>query len=141
MVLASGHLHILPRVARTPTPCRTKIVAGARFTGPSRMTGKLVPSTHRGGRSVMQHLAARTPGDAALVRRMHRVEGQARGLTSMLEAGRPTPELLTQIAAIRGALREVACAIVAGDARRIAGTGDGTAVDALVESVEQLARQ
>jgi CsoR family transcriptional regulator, copper-sensing transcriptional repressor len=42
---------------------------------------------------------------AACLRRLHRIEGQVRGLTRMLEEDRYCIDIITQIAAVRAALR------------------------------------
>ena len=43
-------------------------------------------------------------GNPELIKRVHRIEGQARGLERMMVEGRPCPEVVTQIAALRGAV-------------------------------------
>jgi DNA-binding FrmR family transcriptional regulator len=43
-----------------------------------------------------------------LVNRLARLEGHVRGIKTMLQEGRPCPEVLIQIAAVRGALDGVA---------------------------------
>ena len=40
--------------------------------------------------------------------RLRRIEGQTRGLQAMVSEGRDCPEVLQQIAAVEGALRQVA---------------------------------
>ena len=40
----------------------------------------------------------------AIINRLARIEGHVRGVKSMVEAGRPCPEILIQIAALRSAL-------------------------------------
>lgn len=42
-----------------------------------------------------------------LANRLSRIEGQIRGIKTMIEASRPCPEVLVQIAAVRGALEQV----------------------------------
>jgi CsoR family transcriptional regulator, copper-sensing transcriptional repressor len=42
---------------------------------------------------------------AACLRRLNRIEGQVRGLTRMLEADRYCIDIITQISAVRAALR------------------------------------
>ena len=49
---------------------------------------------------------------AAIRRRLHRAEGQVRGLAHMVDEGRPCIEILTQIAAARGALEAIAVAVL-----------------------------
>ncbi len=43
----------------------------------------------------------------ALVRRLHRIEGQVRGIEKMVEEDRYCADILTQIAAVHEALRSV----------------------------------
>jgi DNA-binding FrmR family transcriptional regulator len=42
--------------------------------------------------------------DPELVKRIRRIEGQARGIERMMEEGRDCPEIVTQIAALRAAV-------------------------------------
>jgi DNA-binding FrmR family transcriptional regulator len=44
---------------------------------------------------------------AACIRRLSRIEGQVRGLTRMVEEGRYCIDIVTQISAVRAALRRV----------------------------------
>ena len=48
----------------------------------------------------------------ALVRRLHRIEGQVRGIERMVEEGRYCIDLLTQIAAVNTALESLAFKIL-----------------------------
>jgi DNA-binding FrmR family transcriptional regulator len=47
-----------------------------------------------------------------IVNRLSRIEGHIRGVKTMLEEGRPCPEVLMQVAAVRGALDKVARVIL-----------------------------
>lgn len=47
-----------------------------------------------------------------LVTRLHRVEGQVRGLARMVEDGRPCVDVLTQISAATKALQQVALGLL-----------------------------
>jgi|GEM_PF-3536967 CsoR family transcriptional regulator, copper-sensing transcriptional repressor len=47
-----------------------------------------------------------------LVNRLSRIEGHIRGIKAMIQEHRPCPEVLTQVAAVRGALDRVACTIL-----------------------------
>lgn len=75
---------------------------------------------------------------AAVVRRLRRIEGQVRGLATMVDEGRPCVEVLTQISAVRSALDAVAIAMLRDHARgcvrdaMACGRGDA-AVDELVD--------
>ncbi|MFN6561396.1 MAG: metal-sensitive transcriptional regulator [Nostoc sp. ChiSLP01] len=42
-----------------------------------------------------------------LVKRLSRIEGHIRGVKNMVEASRPCPDVLVQIAAVRGAVQQV----------------------------------
>jgi DNA-binding FrmR family transcriptional regulator len=42
--------------------------------------------------------------DPELIKRVRRIEGQARGIERMMEEGRDCPEIVTQIAALRAAV-------------------------------------
>jgi len=53
----------------------------------------------------------------ALLNRLRRIEGQARGLTRMVQEERYCIDVLTQIAAVRSALDGVAVALVDGHVR------------------------
>lgn len=54
---------------------------------------------------------------AELLTRLHRIEGQVRGLQQMIEGDRSCTDALTQVAAITGALRGVAVGLVEGHLR------------------------
>ena len=49
----------------------------------------------------------RTEAKAASLRRLKRIEGQVRGLSRMVEADRYCIDIVTQIGAVRAALRKV----------------------------------
>lgn len=42
-----------------------------------------------------------------LVKRLSRIEGHIRGVKNMVESSRPCPDVLVQIAAVRGAVQQV----------------------------------
>ena len=48
----------------------------------------------------------------SLVRRLHRIEGQVRGIEKMLEDDRSCIDVLTQIAAVSTALESLACKLL-----------------------------
>ena len=56
---------------------------------------------------VTVHEHGYTKDKAALVKRLHRIEGQVRGVERMLEEDRYCIDIVTQIAAVRAALRRV----------------------------------
>ncbi|UCC87083.1 MAG: metal-sensitive transcriptional regulator [Anaerolineales bacterium] len=47
-----------------------------------------------------------------LIRRLRRIEGQARGVRRMIEEDRECQDILTQLAAIRGAAHQVSVMVV-----------------------------
>ena len=48
----------------------------------------------------------------SLVNRLKRLEGQIRGLQSMLDAGKPCDEVLTQVMAAKSALNQIGLRII-----------------------------
>lgn len=48
----------------------------------------------------------------SLVNRLKRLEGQIRGLQSMLDAGKPCEEVLTQVMAAKSALNQIGLRII-----------------------------
>ena len=53
------------------------------------------------------HVHGYTKNKAALVKRLHRIEGQVRGVERMVEQDRYCIDILTQIGAVRTALESV----------------------------------
>jgi DNA-binding FrmR family transcriptional regulator len=84
----------------------------------------------------------------ALVKRLHRIEGQVRGVERMVEDGRYCIDILTQIAAVNTALEAVALRILDEHVRHcVAGaltSGDeadaATKTEELLEAVQRFAR-
>jgi CsoR family transcriptional regulator, copper-sensing transcriptional repressor len=84
----------------------------------------------------------------ALIKRLHRIEGQVRGVEKMVEQDRYCIEILTQIAAVNTALEAVAFKILDEHVRHcVAGalaSGDeaeaGTKAEELLEAVKRFAR-
>jgi DNA-binding FrmR family transcriptional regulator len=54
----------------------------------------------------------------ALIKRLHRVEGQVRGIERMIEEDRYCIDVLTQIAAVRTALEQVGAKLLEGHVNR-----------------------
>jgi CsoR family transcriptional regulator, copper-sensing transcriptional repressor len=83
-----------------------------------------------------------------LVRRLHRIEGQVRGIERMVEEDRYCIDVLTQISAVSTALESLALKILDDHVRHcVAGAlqsgdeADGQAkVDELLEAVQRFAR-
>jgi DNA-binding FrmR family transcriptional regulator len=89
-----------------------------------------------------------TKDKEALVRRLHRIEGQVRGVERMVEDDRYCIDILTQIAALSTALEAVAVKILDDHVRhcvaRALASGDeheaGEKVNELLEAVQRFAR-
>src|SRR3954462_12280322 len=60
----------------------------------------------------------------ALLRRLRRIEGQTRGLQTMVEEDRWCPDILQQIAAVNAALDKVALGLAAGHVQYCMAIGD-----------------
>ena len=77
----------------------------------------------------------------ALVKRLHRIEGQVRGIERMLEDGRYCIDILTQVSAVTTALESVALRILDDHVRHcVAGAlASGDAADAARKTEELLA--
>ncbi|MEG4279405.1 metal-sensitive transcriptional regulator [Microcoleus sp. MON1_C1] len=73
-------------------------------------TDKSLPSTshhHHDDKSVHPHHHDEE-SMRRLVNRLSRIEGHVRGIKTMVQENRPCPEVLVQVAAVRGALDRVA---------------------------------
>ena len=85
---------------------------------------------------------------AALVKRLHRIEGQVRGIERMVEDDRYCIDILTQIAAVRTALEQVGAKLLEDHVTHcVAGaiaTGDEAAVSQktgeLLEAVQRFVK-
>ena len=79
-----------------------------------------------------------------LLKRLRRIEGQARGITAMVEDDRYCIDVLTQISAIRSALESVAVGLLDGHVRHCVAdavvTGGDTATERLDEATAAIAR-
>lgn len=79
-----------------------------------------------------------------LLRRLHRIEGQTRGITAMVEEDRYCIDVLTQISAIRSALESVAIGLVDGHVRHCVAdavsAGGTDATERLDEATAAIAR-
>ena len=70
-----------------------------------------------------------TPEDAAaIVRRLHRIEGQVAGLARMVESGRDCGDIITQLTAASRALDRVGFLLVSGELRHCA-SAEGAPLD------------
>ena len=70
-----------------------------------------LPLDARGGSRMSEHARLRR-GQGALVKRLHRIEGQVRGIERMVEDDRYCIDVLTQIAAVNTALESLAFKIL-----------------------------
>ncbi len=77
----------------------------------------------------------------ALVKRLHRIEGQVRGIERMLEDGRYCIDILTQVSAVTTALESVALKILDDHVRHCVAEAlaSGDAADAARKTEELLA--
>jgi len=82
-----------------------------------------------------------TAGKDALVKRLHRIEGQVRGIEKMVEDDRYCIDILTQIAAVNTALESLAYRLLEDHVRHcVAGAlASGEAGDAREKTEELLA--
>lgn len=88
------------------------------MNGSNRLTEELLPiaeaneHTHRNAKQTEhEHPHTHVHSEEslrAIVNRLSRVEGHIRGIKTMVQESRPCPEVLVQIAAVRGALDRVA---------------------------------
>jgi len=65
----------------------------------------------------MSDVRGYTDDKAALVKRLHRIEGQVRGIERMVEEDRYCIDILTQIAAVNTALESLAFKVLDGHVR------------------------
>lgn len=91
------------------------------------------------------HPAVVQPDKPALLKRLNKIQGQARGVTKMIEEDRYCVDILTQIAAIQAALDAVALRLLEshtnGCVRSAIRSGDGdAAVEELIGLVKRFAR-
>jgi DNA-binding FrmR family transcriptional regulator len=65
---------------------------------------------------IVEHTHGYTKDKPALVKRLHRIEGQVRGIEKMVEGDRYCIDILTQISAAQAALDKVALGLLDGHA-------------------------
>jgi DNA-binding FrmR family transcriptional regulator len=95
-----------------------------------------------------EHVWGYTKDKEALIKRLHRIEGQVRGVEKMVEGDRYCIDILTQIAAVNTALESLAFKILDEHVRHcVAGalaSGDKadaeTKTEELLEAVKRFAR-
>ena len=76
----------------------------------------------------------------ALVKRLHRIEGQVRGIEKMVEDDRYCIDILTQIAAVRAALDGVALKVLEDHVQHCVREGGDEKAAELTAAVERLIR-
>ena len=78
---------------------------------------------------------------ADLLKRIRRIEGQARGIAKMIEEDRDCGEILQQLAAVRSAAHKATVALVRSYAAECATSGDSPQeiADALAMALSRLA--
>jgi DNA-binding FrmR family transcriptional regulator len=80
-----------------------------------------------------------------LVKRLHRIEGQVRGIEKMVEEDRYCIDILTQIAAVKTALEQVGALLLEGHVNHcvrdaIASGDEGDAAEKTTELLEAVQR-
>jgi CsoR family transcriptional regulator, copper-sensing transcriptional repressor len=82
-----------------------------------------------------------TAGKDALVKRLHRIEGQVRGIEKMVEDDRYCIDILTQVAAVNTALESLAYKILDDHVRHCVANAlaSGDVADAMEKTEELLA--
>ena len=77
----------------------------------------------------------------ALVRRLHRIEGQVRGIERMVEGDRYCIDILTQIGAVNTALESLAFKVLDEHVRHcVAGEPSDEKIEELLAAVHRFAR-
>jgi DNA-binding FrmR family transcriptional regulator len=80
-----------------------------------------------------------TKDKTALVNRLHRIEGQVRGIERMVEENRYCIDILTQIAAVNTALQSLAFQLLDDHVRHcVAGAAASGDADALTQKTTEL---
>ena len=107
------------------------------------MTSPRSAAKRSGGRPA-HPLVART-GNAALTKRLNRIEGQVRGIGRMIEEDRYCIDVLTQVSAVRSALDALALQLLEhhlhGCVRHAVKSGDGDrAIDEALTVIRKFAR-
>lgn len=82
-------------------------------------------------------MAAPVAGDARVRNRLHRIEGQVRGIQRMIDDDRPLTDILVQIAAVRSALAGAGRELVRAQARDCSSI-DRQDLDDVMRSIDAL---
>jgi DNA-binding FrmR family transcriptional regulator len=88
----------------------------------------------------MTHGYVRSDQKAALLKRLKRIEGQVRGLQSMIEEERYCIDILTQVSATRAALDGVGLGVMEDHIRHCVRDGGDDKVAELMGAVERMVR-
>jgi CsoR family transcriptional regulator, copper-sensing transcriptional repressor len=88
----------------------------------------------------MSHGYVRSDHKDALLKRLKRIEGQVRGLQSMIDEERYCIDVLTQVSATRAALDGVALGVMQDHVRHCVREGGEEKVDELMGAVDRLVR-
>jgi DNA-binding FrmR family transcriptional regulator len=88
----------------------------------------------------MTHGYVRSDHQTALLKRLKRIEGQVRGLQTMIEEERYCIDILTQVSATRAALDGVALGVMEDHVRHCVREGGDEKVDELMGAVERMVR-
>ena len=88
----------------------------------------------------MTHGYVRSNHEAALLKRLKRIEGPVRGLQNMIEEERYCIDILTQVSATRAALDGVALGVMEDHVRHCVREGGDETVDELMGAVERMVR-
>jgi DNA-binding FrmR family transcriptional regulator len=96
-------------------------------------------SVDNAGRDPKGHALQDEQARRALISRLHRAEGQLRGVAAMIEEGRTCADVVVQLAAVGRAVDRLALALVTANLRECAATGD-LDVDSLADDLDALLR-
>jgi DNA-binding FrmR family transcriptional regulator len=88
----------------------------------------------------MTHGYVRSDQQAALLKRLKRIEGQVRGLQNMIEEERYCIDILTQVSAVRAALDGVALGVMEDHVRHCVREGGDEKIEELMAAVGRLVR-
>jgi CsoR family transcriptional regulator, copper-sensing transcriptional repressor len=88
----------------------------------------------------MTHGYVRSDHKTALLKRLKRIEGQVRGLQSMIDEERYCIDILTQVSATRAALDGVALGVMEDHVRHCVRDGGDEQVDERMGAVARLVR-
>ena len=128
--------------ARTAKPAPEKAIRHP-VSAPSGSHPVSAPSGSHPGRPPVRHV--HRAGKEALGKRIHRIEGQVRGVGRMIEEDRYCIDVLTQVAAIQSALDAVALQLLEqhlhGCVQHAVRSGDGDhAIDEALTVIRKFAR-